>query len=63
MKIKGSFGLWHAAGHRVNGGVASVDGPGFEFRQVQHFFFYRPDRQCGPPSFLYNGYGDSLPGR
>jgi len=44
-----------------------LDGPGIEFRWGETFRT-SPDRPCGPPSLLYNGYrvfpgGKVLPGR
>ena len=33
-----------------------LDGPGIEFRCGGEIFRARPDRSCGPPSLLYNGY-------
>ena len=44
-----------------------LDGPGIEFRWGE-IFRTSPDRPCGPPSLLYNGYrvfpgGKVLPGR
>jgi len=32
-----------------------LDGPGIEFRWGENFRTH-PDRPCGPPSLLYNGY-------
>ena len=37
-----------------------MDGPGIESRRG--VFRTRPDRSCGPPSLLYNGYGVSFAG-
>ena len=33
-----------------------LDGPGIESRWGGKIFGTRPDRPCGPPSLLYNGY-------
>ena len=38
-----------------------LDGPGIESRWGRGFRT-RPDRPCGPPSFLYSGYLVSFPG-
>ena len=39
-----------------------LDGPRIESRWGARFFHTPPDRPCGPPSLLYNGYRVSLPG-
>jgi len=33
-----------------------LDGPGIECRWGSEIFRTCPDRPCGPPSLLYNGY-------
>jgi hypothetical protein len=33
-----------------------LDGQGIESRWAGEIFRARPDRPCGPPSLLYNGY-------
>ena len=58
----------HGPGSSV--GIATaygLDGPGIESRWDE-IFRTSPDRPCGPPSLLYNGYrvfpgGKVLPGR
>ena len=45
-----------------------LDGPGIKFRWGGEIFRTCPDRPCGPPSLLYNGYrffprGKERPGR
>jgi len=45
-----------------------LDGPGIESRWGGEIFRTCPDRPCGPPSLLYNGYrvfpgGKERPGR
>ena len=48
----------------INAGIATgygLDGPGIEFRTGE-IFRTCPDRPCGPPSLLYNGYR-VFPGR
>ena len=39
-----------------------LDGPGIESPWEGEIFRTRPDRPCGPPSLLYNGYRISFPG-
>ena len=68
VTIVGNSSLKCGPGSAV--GIATaygLDGPGIEFRWGE-IFRTSPDRPCGPPSLLYNGYrvfpgGEVLPGR
>ena len=56
VQVKCIFGLW---GRNSSAGMATrygLDGPGIESRSGGEIFRTCPDRPCGSPSLLYNGY-------